>query len=383
MTAAIDAPQGGASGAWPSTGGAATSGPRRFIPLDALRGVAIALVIVHHVWFQFPAARHSVVAELIAAVGWAGVDLFFGISGFLITTILLRYPQGESLVPFYIRRFFRIIPIYMVAVVLYLLAAIAVGHDDGVLHRIWVNFLLLTAWTIPFWGENGVPYTITWSVSVEEFAYLLFGFLFIASRPDFAMLLRWVVVGALVVRVVCIALFAFEPITLYYFAPGRVDAIAMGGVMATLRRDTIRRLTVPVWIPWIVWFAVVAACALVRRETVLVATVGYTAIACASAWLVLCVVGRPEDRLWPVTRWFASLGLVSYFVYLFHGFVIAALVRLLPPQVGAAAGVLGLSVVVAIITFLAARLSWKFFEYPLIRRGRCMSDSYGSAGSQG
>jgi|GEM_PF-801095 len=383
MTATIGDPQGSVSRTWPSTGDAATNEPRRFMPLDALRGVAIALVIVHHVGFQFPEARHSVVAKLIAAIGWAGVDLFFGISGFLITTILLRYPRGASLRPFYIRRFFRILPIYMVAVVLYLLAAIGVGHDDGVLHRIWVNFLLLTAWAIPFWGENGVPYTITWSVSVEEFAYLLFGLLFIASRPVFIKRLRWVVVLALVVRVVCIALFAFEPITLYYFAPGRVDAIAMGGVLATLRQDTMRRLTVPIWIPWIAWFTVVSACAFISRETVLVATVGYTAIACASAWLVLCVVGRPDNRLWPVTRWFASLGLVSYFVYLFHGFVIAALVRVLPPQMASAAGVLGLSVAVAAITFMAGRISWRFFEYPLIRRGRDIADRYESAGSRG
>ena len=383
MTATLGDPQEGVAPAWPPAGEAATTMPHRFAPLDALRGVAIALVIVHHVWFQFPEARHGAVAKFIAAIGWAGVDLFFGISGFLITTILLRYPQGASLLPFYIRRFFRIVPIYMVAVASYLLAATAVGHDDGVLHRIWANVLLLTAWAIPFWGEDGVPYTITWSVSVEESAYLLFGVIFIAGRPAFARLLGWVVVCAFVVRVVCIVLFAFEPITLYYFAPGRVDAVAMGGVLATLRPDTIRRLTVPVWIPWGVWLAVVWACALVHRETVLVATVGYTAIASASAWLVLCVVGRRGDRLWPVTRWFASLGLVSYFVYLFHGFAIAAMARVLPSWLCSVAGVIGLSAAVAIVTFLAARISWRYFEYPLIRRGRYIADRRAAAESGG
>lgn len=360
---------------------AAAPAGNRLVALDALRGVAIALVIFHHVWFRFPEVHYSNLGKFVAGIGWAGVDLFFAISGFLITTILLRSPIGMPLRAFYIKRFFRIIPIYMLAVALYVLAAVLVGQDGEIIHRIWLNVVLLTAWAIPFLGENGVPYTITWSVSVEEFAYILLGAMLFVNRGGFSRGLRWVVVSALVLRIASIAIFAFEPITLYYFAPGRVDGIAMGGVFATLRPSVVRRIAMPSWVPWLVWFGVVAACSLFKRESVVVATIGYTAIACASAWLVLCVANGSSSRSWVVTGWLASFGLVSYFIYLFHGFVIGALAAALPPNVANAFGVWFISGLVALLTFLAAKVSWHLVEYPFIQYGRQLASRYEAEGA--
>jgi Predicted acyltransferases len=350
--------------------GSVASGRERLVSLDALRGVAISLVIIHHTWFRLPEAQDSWLARSVASIGWAGVDLFFAISGFLITTILLRTTEGESLWPFYIKRFFRIIPIYVIAVALYFALALVLGHESAILHRIWINFALLTAWAIPFLGEHGVPYTITWSVSVEEFAYILLGLGLLAGRKHFFTGLWLIVLLALLVRVLSIAWFSVEPITLYYFAPGRIDSIAMGGVMAALHPHTIRRLSVPIMVPWLTWIGVIAACAIVKRESVVVATFGYTAIACSSAWLVLCVASRQVASPWRLTRNLASFGLVSYFIYLFHGFVLGAIALLVPSKVAAAIGVFPIAIVVALATYLLAMASWRLFEYPLILRGR-------------
>lgn len=346
---------------------------RRQVPLDALRGIAIALVVVHHVWWRFPMAQHDPLARFVAGIGWAGVDLFFGISGYLITTILMKARGPGAMRAFFVKRFFRIVPVYVVALATFVMVSLLTGNDREVLDRIWVNVLLLTAWFIPFVGENGVPFTITWSVSVEEFAYLLFGTMAAMGVGVLTGSLRWVIAGALLLRIASILCFAFEPITLYYFAPGRIDAIAMGGLMATLPSSLRERLVCPPWVPWLAWLAVVALCSHMQRESPLVATIGYTLIAFASAWVVLCVVNTKNATHWLATRWLAALGLVSYFVYLFHGFVIGALSKALPAYIVSVAGIWGLSLLAVLVTYAAGRVSWRYLEYPLILRGRRMA----------
>ena len=222
-----------APGHEPAGAGFAIGGRARNIPLDALRGVAILLVIVHHTWWRFPDARGMVVSDFAAAIGWAGVDLFFGISGFLITVILMQSTHRGAIRAFFIKRFFRIVPIYVVALLAFAVVSVSTGNDLAVLHRLWINALLLTAWFIPYLGENGVPYTITWSVSVEEFAYLLFGALAAMGPRLLVNALPWVLVAALLVRIEAVFVQELAPISLYYFAPGRIDAIAAGGILAT------------------------------------------------------------------------------------------------------------------------------------------------------
>ena len=350
--------------------GFAIGGHARNVPLDALRGVAILLVIVHHAWWRFPDARGFAPVEAMAAIGWAGVDLFFGISGFLITAILLQSSGAGAIRAFFAKRFFRIVPIYALALLAFAVAARITGNDLAVLHRIWINALLLTAWFIPYFGENGVPYTITWSVSVEEFAYLLFGALAATGPRLLAKALPWLLLAALLVRVVSVSTHAFAPISLYYFAPGRIDAIAAGGILAAVGNSAVRRLIVPSWLPWIAWLAVVGACSVLKRESAIVATAGYSLVALASAWLVLCVANHPGGKHWRATLWLSRLGLVSYFAYLFHGFVIGALALYLPPVLAMRMGVAGIAVVVVGITYALGRISWRRFEFPLILAGR-------------
>lgn len=342
----------------------------RLVPLDALRGIAIALVILHHVGLRFPDMARGWFGNFLVAIGWAGVDMFFAISGYLITTILLRSFESGALRAFYLKRFFRIVPLYLLALLVFAAASFLTGNDREVLGRLWMNALFLTAWVIPFFGENGVPYTITWSVSVEEFAYLLFGAITLLGAHRFRLSLYWITVAAFAIRVISIGWFAFEPITLYYFAPGRIDAIATGGLAAIAAPSSVRRLSVSPWIPWLVWVATVGVLSILHREDPLVATLGYTLIAFASAWLVLSIANLPKRKSGVVTAWIAKLGLVSYFVYLFHGFVIGAVFRFLPALWSSYLNVWVLAIATLLLIYPPAWLSWKFLEYPLIKTGR-------------
>src|SRR5258708_11706525 len=103
----------------------------RIPELDGLRGVAILSVLVWHYFYFHPAAGHHPVGlarqlyvhfEQFLALGWSGVDLFFVLSGFLIGGILLNARNSPSYFrTFYLRRFFRIVPIYYAWLVAYLL----------------------------------------------------------------------------------------------------------------------------------------------------------------------------------------------------------------------------------------------------------------------
>jgi peptidoglycan/LPS O-acetylase OafA/YrhL len=350
----------------------------RLLPLDALRGVAISLVIFHHVGLRFPGVWRGMLGDFLVNIGWAGVDIFFAISGYLITSILVRASEAGAIRGFFVKRFFRIVPLYLVAIALFACASLQLGYEREVLGRIWIDLLLLTAWFIPFFGDNGVPYIITWSVSVEEFAYLLFGAIAWTGVGRLRRSLRWIVAAALIVRIAAVMLFHFQPITLYYFAPGRIDAIAMGGLAATLSINA--RWAITPWIPWLVVIATVGLLSLLGRDNLLVATIGYTLIAVASAWLVASIANAPVRTSMLATRVLARLGLVSYFVYLFHEFVVAGLLMIVPHAWLAYLNAWLLAVIVTLLSYFPARLSWIWFEYPLIRLGhriasRCTAQS--------
>ena len=105
-------------------------GSRRILEIDGLRGLAIFLVVVWHYFYFGPDPNHHPVGlirnlyvhfERSIALGYTGVDLFFVLSGFLIGGILLDNQQSASYFrTFYVRRFYRIIPIYYVWIICYI-----------------------------------------------------------------------------------------------------------------------------------------------------------------------------------------------------------------------------------------------------------------------
>ena len=105
-------------------------GSKRIIEIDGLRGLAIFLVVIWHYFYFGPAPNHHSIGllrnlyvsfERCIALGYTGVDLFFVLSGFLIGGILLDNQKSPSYFrTFYIRRFYRIIPIYYTWIVCYL-----------------------------------------------------------------------------------------------------------------------------------------------------------------------------------------------------------------------------------------------------------------------
>jgi peptidoglycan/LPS O-acetylase OafA/YrhL len=142
--------------------------PSRFFGLDHLRAFAISIVLIFH--YQF--FGHPKWVETIGKFGWTGVDLFFILSGFLISTELfkeLSKTRALSLKNFYIKRSFRILPPYLLVVIIYFL--IPAYHEREALPPLW-RFLTFTQ-NFGLDIRRTGTFSHVWSLCVEEQFYLL------------------------------------------------------------------------------------------------------------------------------------------------------------------------------------------------------------------
>lgn len=157
---------------------------RRFGRLDGLRAVSILLVFTAH-----PVSR-----QLWPHLhGSAGVTLFFVLSGFLITTLLLREESRVGrvdFVAFYLRRFFRIYPMFFLVLALYCVLILGLGLQPerraAFVQNLWYFVLFFPEHAI-FFNSSGVavPFNMSWSIGVEEkfyFVWPLLGFLVLAHH---------------------------------------------------------------------------------------------------------------------------------------------------------------------------------------------------------
>src|SRR5687767_2907742 len=155
-----------------------------FIPaLDGLRGIAIILVMLHHFTYYRPNSGIDAQIASVLFFGWAGVDLFFVLSGFLITGILLDTRDSKRYFStFYARRTLRIFPLYY----LVLLLAFVVLPKFPALHPVllgqvgpvdlppqWPYWLYLTNFSIADGGWVHGWVDVAWSLAIEEQFYLV------------------------------------------------------------------------------------------------------------------------------------------------------------------------------------------------------------------
>lgn len=205
--------------------------------LDGLRGVAVLMVLIRHANVPPTDDVLSMLASFFLGAGFLGVDLFFVLSGFLITGILVKArTEPHYLRSFFARRALRIWPLYYltVLVVVFLEPFDDLIRSQGIAERagVWLAFVQNIDQ-----GLLGAPPTLfnnLWSVAVEEQFYLLLPFVVLLVKPR---LLPWVlacaVVGGLLVR---LGLFwaNVNPYASYMLMPARLDSLALGGLLCVL-----------------------------------------------------------------------------------------------------------------------------------------------------
>lgn len=228
------------------------AGAKHIPILDGIRGLAILLVIVCHtlgIFSQVGGIYESGIQRFVFFVfgnGWLGVDLFFVLSGYLITGILIR-SRGEQnfFVNFYARRTLRIFPLYYmyITLVLFILPMFIpymLGQINGYLY---LNFLYLQNF-IPIASGTLPEYLLShlWSLAVEEHFYLIWPLIVyrVSDRKIFK-LGAAVIAGAILVR--CSFLFLSGMRTfgieyyVYRFTLCRADALMLGAMLAYAVRN--------------------------------------------------------------------------------------------------------------------------------------------------
>lgn len=144
--------------------------PNRIFGLDLVRATAISFVLFSHLYYLI-GSQNPLLISLSGLFGYAGVELFFVLSGFLIGTILLKMFAKDSfsasdLLGFFKRRWFRTLPLYYLALLLNIVIAVLLNYPkDG----IWRYFIF-----IQNFNTNSITiFPESWSLSVEEWTYLL------------------------------------------------------------------------------------------------------------------------------------------------------------------------------------------------------------------
>jgi peptidoglycan/LPS O-acetylase OafA/YrhL len=306
---------------------------RKRVPaLDGLRGIAILAVFFRHYAGGLEKTATSTgmhVLGMIFNFGWSGVDLFFVLSGFLITGILYD-EQGKPgyYKNFYARRILRIFPPYylLAAVYLALTPVLAAHWRWGQLSfLVYLGYPLALIW--PALGEVSPSVHIThlWSLCAEEQFYIFWPWTIAWLRTGKAILRACLALGiaTLLLRIV-ICVTGWVDITWTHdFLACRMDALAAGAAIAITMRGPLKDRVLS-WAPAIFFpsaVAVIAICALRRtadHRDPAIATIGFTLIALAYAGLLLAALrqGAWLDRVLSF-RLLRIFGRYSYAMYLF------------------------------------------------------------------
>ena len=350
--------------------------------LDGVRGLAILLVMIHH----FTLIPHGPLADdalhAVSRLGWTGVDLFFVLSGYLITSILIEYKgDGKYFSAFYARRVLRILPLYYV-VLLLVLVILPPFVDVGRVHgsSIWY-WLHASNIRFALFGFNHRNLNIAWSLAIEEQFYLFWPLVVHLVPREKMARASLAVFGFSVACRFALELAGAPWITTYVATPCRLDGLALGGFLASLpaaRLQSSGKTALRVLAgAALVSAAVIAVSRSLAMERRFAPTVGFAALAVMWGAVLVLAISTPS-----VTRAFSSrplvtLGKYSYALYLFHP-TVADLVktRLFGveawPRVGRSLllGQLLFHAIAGGITLALAWVSWRALEDPILRLKR-------------
>lgn len=372
---------------------------RNHIPgLDGVRGLAILAVMIFHIFESnhIYKARGVISGKLlsIALYGWSGVDLFFVLSGFLITGILIRSRNEEHyFANFYTRRALRIFPLYY-ATLFVLFAVVPLFpalYTDGLRvaheHQRWY-WSYLTNIPLSRGQFDVIPWPTThlWSLAIEEQFYLVWPAVVLLTRNNRRLASVCLLgIAASVTYCAWAVYLGTHPAGAYFSTLARSIALFSGALLAIRfadRKSTPSVARVGEWIIGIGFCSIV----LLRYAQGVSSAVehfmlvfSYVLNAAVAIGILLTAIATESSRMlarvWK-SRLLRFFGRYSYALYVFHILVVSALnqvFRLRPHDATqdvsslSVARLASWSAIYFTITIAAALVSWNLLEHPFLR----------------
>lgn len=297
------------------------------VSLDGIRGIAILLVLTFHCFEKINVYPFNFVSEL----GWIGVDLFFVLSGFLITGILVDTKGNQGyLSSFFAKRALRIFPLYYLVLTCVFITIAIPGiqkfspvYDKAHLESS-IYYLTFTQNLLFAFNDWGVTDLLNhfWSLAIEEQFYLFWPFLvFYLDVSKLLIVCVILIIVALVIRNNNVSN-DFS----YVFTLSRVDALAIGSMLAILIRQQIRileKVALPLFVSTIILLSVICLYSpdLGFRNPYFI-RIGYTLFALLFASMIAFVYDTKRIGAY-INRFFSLsvlkfFGTYSYGLYIYH-----------------------------------------------------------------
>lgn len=355
---------------------------QRIFGLDLVRASAIMMVVFSHIYYLIDSSNAFFIS-LSGLFGFFGVELFFVLSGFLIGTILLKKYRSETfststIFIFLKRRWFRTLPTYYLVLVLNMLIAIALGYEiDG-----WASYFVFF--------QNFIDYKInffteSWSLSVEEWTYLLIPFVLLSTRNFFKKNKKY----SFIITVVFLILFfhvmryfvylenafsdtstwntSLKSVTIY-----RMDAILFGFVLAWLHFFYQQFM-----FKYKTYLFIISAHLFVFQFVIMnnlgfdiIATPLYYKVFYFTFTSITIFLALPFFIFWRTSKALYSkpiefISKISYSMYLLHYSIILVLIKPIVNSFNWHAANTLIIILYFFFTFVGAYLSYRFYEKPM------------------
>lgn len=336
---------------------------KHLLPLDGIRGLAILMVFFYH-YGAGGIESSSRVVRLFAQVcnfGWSGVDLFFVLSGFLITGILYdtQYKPGYYK-KFYARRTLRIFPIYYLFIgICLVIVPFALWRPAHLWFLVYLGYPAALIFPL-----DQIPVRIThlWSLSIEEQFYFVWPWVVKKLRTQ----ARIVWAGAVLMAFALALRFVLPRSWGYLFILCRMDGLALGAMLAMFKRAEVK---LPGWQMFAVGASGLGILVALRhsadRNDYWMGTFGFSLTVLMYGGLLVLSLG-------PLAKWFSNsalriFGKYSYGLYLYHLPLTTLLMRM-KPIFGRVPGGLGVYVLACLVINLGvAAVSFHLIEQPVLR----------------
>lgn len=356
-------------------------GDHRVPELDGIRAIAVWMVLLAHALFGFtnaPGALASVPSPIIQVLnhGWLGVDVFFLLSGFLITGILLdTKPRPHYFRNFYLRRVLRIMPLYFAVIIVW-----AFLYDDAGSYFLLSSVFGANLSELFHIHEPHGP-GVLWSLAVEEHFYLLWPLIVLLLRRRDLFLLSAVIFIAMPILRGIFAARGMLPDSIYVLSWFRFDGLVGGAMIAMWAKSpyysesSAKKIAGALAVILIALSLVGLKFGIFGRYSIASVALRYTQTYLAFGTFFILVVAN-RGKLWTAPlRWrFMQLsGALSYCIYLVHLSIgdgyehLVTKYGIVPAEhFGATGAVLIRAAVMVVLSFAIAMVSRKYLEEPFL-----------------